>query len=334
MKQARLDYFIASSSLLDIISSCNIKPGYRSDHSILELNITLSNFKRGKGIWKFNYYLLKDKKYLIQMNNVIDEEMARYKMEFKDCDKSCSGNIDYSLILEVLSIRLRGETIKYSSNKTKKQSKREEQLIKEIEEIEANNIIDSNLEYKKIELEILRESKMSGIRIRSRANWLKDGEKASKFFCNLEKHNYTKKTIKRLKHHDGNNIYNQKSILTEIKYFYEKLFAEEKSENKKLDLETLMKNYNLPRLNKNNAKNLEGKLTLTEISKALKHMKNEKSPGIDGFSAEFYKIFWNNLKHIVLHALNKSYEKGILSTTLRHGLITCLPTGKKTKRIY
>ena len=91
-----------------------------------------------------------------------------------------------------------------------------------------------------------------------------------------------------------------------------------------------MKNYNLPRLNKN-MENLEGKLTLIEISEALKHMKNEKSPGIDGFPAEFYKIFWKKLKHIILHALNESYKKGILSTTLRHGLITCLPKGKKPR---
>ena len=149
---------------------------------------------------------------------------------------------------------------------------------------------------------------MSGIRIRSRVNWLKDGENASKFFCNLEKYNYTEKTIKRLKDHEGNNIYNQKSILTEITKFYEKLFAEQKNENEKLDLKTLMKNYNLPRLNKTNSENLEGKLTLIEISKALKHMKNEKSPGIDGFPAEFYKSFRKKLKYIVLHALNESYE--------------------------
>ena len=67
--------------------------------------------------------LLKDKDYLIQMNNVIDEEMVRYKMEFKNCDMSCSGNIDYSLFLEVLLLRLRGETIKYSSNKKRSSQK-------------------------------------------------------------------------------------------------------------------------------------------------------------------------------------------------------------------
>ena len=83
MKQACLDYFIASSPLLDIISSCNINPGYRLDHSILELNITLCNFKRGKGVWKFNCSLLKDKEYFIQMNNVIDEETVRKKWSLK-----------------------------------------------------------------------------------------------------------------------------------------------------------------------------------------------------------------------------------------------------------
>ena len=77
--------------------------------------------------------------------------------------------------------------------------------------------------------------------------------------------------------------------------------------------------------------NLEGKLTVIEISEALKHMKNKKSPGIDSFPAEFYKNFLKKLKHIILYALNKSYEKGILSTTLRHGLITCLPKGKKPR---
>ena len=58
------------------------------------------------------------------MNNVIDEETVRYKMEFKNCDMSRSGNIDYSLFLEVLLLRLRGETIKYSANKKKEAVKK------------------------------------------------------------------------------------------------------------------------------------------------------------------------------------------------------------------
>ena len=38
-KHARLDYFVGSSSLIDFIHSTNIKPGYRTDHSIIELKL-------------------------------------------------------------------------------------------------------------------------------------------------------------------------------------------------------------------------------------------------------------------------------------------------------
>ena len=42
IKQARLDYFIVSGFFTDIVTSCKINPGYRSDHSILELNIKIN----------------------------------------------------------------------------------------------------------------------------------------------------------------------------------------------------------------------------------------------------------------------------------------------------
>ena len=54
IKQARLDYFVCSDSLCDHIKSSTIKPGYRSDHSIIELRLKLCNFNRGRGTWKLN----------------------------------------------------------------------------------------------------------------------------------------------------------------------------------------------------------------------------------------------------------------------------------------
>ena len=37
IKQARLDYFIVSSTFIDLITSVNIRPAYRSDHSMTEI---------------------------------------------------------------------------------------------------------------------------------------------------------------------------------------------------------------------------------------------------------------------------------------------------------
>ena len=70
---------------------------------------------------------------------------------------------------------------------------------------------------------------------------------------------------------------------------------------------------------------------MEEISEALKQMKNGKSPGIDGFPAEFFKTFWRKIKYFILKAYKCAYNKGEMSTTLRHCLITCIPRGNKPK---
>ena len=78
LQQARLDYFLASSTLVDIIDICEIISGYRTDHSIMKLEITVSQFKQGKGIWKFNTAPLKNQEYLSLINNAIREEICKY----------------------------------------------------------------------------------------------------------------------------------------------------------------------------------------------------------------------------------------------------------------
>ena len=63
-------------------------------------------------------------------------------------------------------------------------------------------------------------------------------------------------------------------------------------------------------------------------------MKNDKSPGIDGFPVEFLKIFWGRIKFVVLRALNEGYEKGKMSETVKYAVITCIPKGTKARNIF
>ena len=46
---------------------------------------------------------------------------------------------------------------------------------------------------KKAELETFRQQNIKGEMVRARGNWLKDGEKPTKFFCNLENRNFIEK---------------------------------------------------------------------------------------------------------------------------------------------
>ena len=83
----------------------------------------------------------------------------------------------------------------------------------------------------------------------------------------------------------------------------------------------------------NQSVELEGNLTIEELSSASKSMKNNKSPGIDGFQAEFYKVFWNKLKFVILRAPNSGYDNGEISSSLKQCIISCIPKGNKPRNL-
>ena len=60
-------------------------------------------------------------------------------------------------------------------------------------------------------------------------------------------------------------------------------------------------------------------------------MKNGKSPGTDGFPAEFYKFFWPDLGTYVVNSLNEAFDKRELLVTQKQGIITLLPKGDKPR---
>ena len=122
LRQAKLDYFLVSHPMHDIITSCNINLSYRSDQSIVEINILPSKLKRGKGIWKFNCSLLKDDKYISLVTKIIQEEKIKYADLVYDLnylrnisDDDVALTINDSQFLELVLLRIRGETIKYAS---------------------------------------------------------------------------------------------------------------------------------------------------------------------------------------------------------------------------
>lgn len=93
-------------------------------------------------------------------------------------------------------MEIRSITISYSSFKKKERDKIEITLLKDIENIESQSDIDFELLHeKKSELEKVRKEKLQGHIIRSRAKWVEEGEKPSKYFCSLESRNFLNKTI-------------------------------------------------------------------------------------------------------------------------------------------
>ena len=77
---------------------------------------------------------------------------------------------------------------------------------------------------------------------------------------------------------------------------------------------------------------MEGNITLDEMLKYLKKCKNNVAPGSTGFTFDFYKLFWRDLKQFIIKSVEYSFENNRLSVSQRLGIISIIPKGEKDKR--
>ena len=338
LKQARLDYFLISENFMPSVQSHNILPSYRSDHSTVILSFQINDFKRGSGLWKFNNSLLRDREYINIVKDCIQQVKEQYMLPIYDLEyiieneQNLEFQISDQLFLETLLMEIRGKTISYSSFKKKQNNLKEHNVEEEIKHLENIEPIDlEKINEKKLELENFRKEKIQGIMVRAKIKWAEEGEKPTRYFCSLESRNYVNKTIPKVQQENGNTIKTQEEILKEVQKFYSNLYAPQNSE-KDINDQDILKNLQHPVLTNIESSNLEGEITADEISNVLRNMKNNKSPGSDGFTVEFFKFFFKDFKHFIRRSINEGYQKGTFSVTQRQGIITCLPKGDKPRQ--
>ena len=140
--------------------------------------------------------------------------------------------------LDVLLMEIRRETISFSGRKKKERQSEELLLIHDIEVLE-NKLADSqleatfqttnaNLQSKKQELEQIYSYQAQGAYVRARSRYKIEGEKPTRLFCSLEKHNAVQKHIPKLiveKNGQQKEITDQKEIEDEILLYYNDLFS-------------------------------------------------------------------------------------------------------------
>ena len=120
--------------------------------------------------------------------------------------------------------------------------------------------------------------------IRTRTNWQMLAEKPTKYFLNLEKSNFNRKTIHKIQNTQGILVSDREEVLNEIRQFYNRLYTSKGSICK-----YYTDNLDIPKLPEDIKKQLDQLLTMVELGKALKDLDNSKCPGNDGLSTDFLK---------------------------------------------
>jgi exonuclease III len=341
LKQSRLDYFLISEELLTFVKNIDISSGYRTDHSSVVMNFMFNDIDRGRGYWKFNNSLLSDIDYVNLVKTTIKKVIHQYiathnPVRIYDIHPNdLNFVISDQLLFDMMLLEIRGKTISYSSFKKKESNLKEKQLLDDSKTLEQqHNIFDQptldTLNKMNKDLEDIRSKRMEGAMLRSRVKWLETGEKPSAFFLSLEKRNSANKTLNNIIGTDGTNKSTNNDMLNECFNFYNNLYS--KNDTQHCQIHDFIKTNDFPCLNEDHKNSLEGPILHKELLFALKHMSNNKSPGIDGFTVEFYKMFFSDLSWFLLRSLNESYDTGSLSVTQNRGVITLLPKGDKPRQ--
>ena len=325
--QSRLDYILISESLEYTIENTNISSSIKSDHSIVSIDINFMNIEcRGRGLWKFNCKYLKDPEFIEMMKNTIQ------------VGKEESKTIVNSMIRwDFIKCMIRSKSIEYSIRKRKQERETEEALLTRLnileEECDKNPNCEKYEEYINIkhELDYIYDMRAKGTIIRSRCQWTEENERNTKYFLNLEKHNYNMQHIKAL-------LINDKVVVSPdeiLKYegdYYEKLYS--KAETYTVTaMNDYLKNIVTPKLTEGTKQICESEISMEECSKALKALPNNKSPGSDGIPVEFYKIFWLDLQKPLLKSFQLGKINKELSYSQREGIIKLIPKQGKDIRL-
>lgn len=321
--QSRIDFWLISEELTSFVDNVTIDPAIFTDHRSIHIsfntNINRKNTTRS-GYWMLNNSLL--------LNDVFKREVLQIIGKYF---KQGVITNQFGFHWELMKYKIRSLAINMSKTIAKNKRAKIQTIIQEfgllcekanlIEE-EANNLIklqgDLNKYY---------EDKAKGAFIRSRRKWIEYGEKNTRYFYALEKRNGERLSINKLRI-NGTITEDLSTVSKHISEFYQSLYCT--SGIHLSSMESFLKQlHSINFVSDEFGKICEKELCIFEIFDNIKKLKDNKSPGNDGLTNEFFKTFGDALCPFILAMFNESIKNGTLPPSLRQGVITLIPKPNK-----
>ncbi|XP_051811827.1 LINE-1 reverse transcriptase homolog isoform X1 [Acanthochromis polyacanthus] len=318
-RQSRIDFWLTSKTLKNVTS--DIFPAPLTDHKTISLHISTGANSPKPSYWKLNSSILEEN----EVANTILELISEY---WTKATEQKRFNVNWELFKFASAKYLR----KFSSDVAKKKRKVENDIILRTTTLLSKSISDIT-ESEKTELNDLQQkldeiykNRAEGAYVRSRRQWLEEGEQNSAYFFRLERQQGNKNTINKL-NINGSVMDNPAKLAEYCSQFYSSLYSSTFCQQTAY---TFFQSFPAPeQLSQVDKELCDKNITLKEVEDAINLLKLNKSPGNDGLTSEFYKRFSASLCPFLLKVFEESIDRESLPATLTQGLITLIPKAKK-----
>ena len=316
---SRIDYFFIDKTLLPAVISTEYSSIVHSDHSPVILNLNLTAQHKATHPWKLDSTLLSDIAFCNHIARSIDLFLETNRNE----------DTSPSTLWETLKAFLRGHIISYSAHSKKNQKKRQIELMNAIAELDHQCSTSPSAELAKERLSLQTELNLLSTRdaekmlLRAQGTLYEHGDKAGRLLAHQLKSRQASRQIPQITNNSGSTTTDLLEINNTFRDYYLKLYKSDTSNNTP-EMTTFFNRLNLPQLTIEQNNTLDSPLQLTEIINSINSMQSGKSPGIDGYPADFYKKFSNQLAPLLLEMYEDSLQRGSLPPTLTQASISLI----------
>ncbi len=128
--------------------------------------------------------------------------------------------------------------------------------------------------------------------------------------------------INKLKKKNGNVVHDDSDILAEITNFYDELYKSKSIDE--IRLKQYMKKCKTKKLSEDEKQTCERDITIEEVYQAIDNLKQNKSPGLDGLTPEFYQTFKSEIIKPLYNMMLETYAYGVLPDSARKAVVTLI----------
>ena len=307
----RLDRFVANGEWLALYPSlcCINVVSSASDHCpiFMEANPITQGFRRKRfrfeAMW-LTHAQCKDQVELAWGSAIEGDPLAQVTRKIKDCktnlmawDKDVFGNV---------------------TRKIKVESKKLEAL----ERLPAGELVEEQICCLKKELNALLGKEEIMWRQRSRVQWLREGDRNTKFFHVRANQRKRRNGMEGLFDHNGQWVTGQKDIAQVTVQYFHSIFST--SHPTDAEMSAVLDQVS-PKVTEEMNQALGKEFTAVEVGAALAQMGPTKAPGPDGMPPIFYRSFWPQIGTTVTQAVLECLNQGVSLQSINHTHLVLIP---------